>query len=72
MSQQMSFEFAQGDAPPPGRIPRPTRKRIAPTPPYQTLAPHQLPLAPALTDLRALRAYSGKYWQISEPVNGLL
>jgi signal transduction histidine kinase len=29
-------------------------------------------LAPALTDLRALRAYSGKYWQISEPVNGVL
>ncbi len=25
-------------------------------------------LAPALTDLRALRAYSGKYWQIAEPV----
>jgi signal transduction histidine kinase len=24
-------------------------------------------LAPALTDLRALRAYSGKYWQIGEP-----
>lgn len=24
-------------------------------------------LAPALTDLRALRAYSGKYWQIAEP-----
>ena len=24
-------------------------------------------LAPALTDARALRAYSGKYWQISEP-----
>ncbi len=24
-------------------------------------------LAPALTDLRALRVYSGKYWQIAEP-----
>ncbi|UTP38716.1 sensor histidine kinase [Phenylobacterium sp. LH3H17] len=24
-------------------------------------------IAPALTDLRALRAYSGKYWQIAEP-----
>ena len=24
-------------------------------------------LAPALTDLRALRAYSGRYWQIAEP-----
>ncbi|WP_371132597.1 sensor histidine kinase [Phenylobacterium sp.] len=24
-------------------------------------------IAPALTDLRALRAYSGKYWQIGEP-----
>ena len=24
-------------------------------------------LAPALTDARALRAYSGKYWQIAEP-----
>ncbi|HQN52752.1 MAG TPA: sensor histidine kinase, partial [Phenylobacterium sp.] len=24
-------------------------------------------LAPALTDLRALRAYSGKYWQLAEP-----
>ena len=46
MSQQMSFEFAQGDAPPSGRIPRATRKRIAPMPPYQNLAPHQLPLAP--------------------------
>jgi len=27
-------------------------------------------LAPALTDLRALRAYSGKYWQIAEPAPG--
>jgi len=27
-------------------------------------------IAPALTDLRALRAYSGKYWQIAEPVAG--
>jgi signal transduction histidine kinase len=25
-------------------------------------------VAPALTDLRALRAFSGKYWQIAEPV----
>ena len=25
------------------------------------------PVAPALTDARALRAYSGKYWQIAEP-----
>ena len=24
-------------------------------------------VAPALTDLRALRAFSGKYWQIAEP-----
>src|SRR5690606_9772184 len=24
-------------------------------------------VAPALTDLRALRAYSGKYWQLAEP-----
>ncbi|WP_304164060.1 sensor histidine kinase [Phenylobacterium aquaticum] len=29
-------------------------------------------LAPALTDLRALRAYSGKYWQIAEPSGGKL
>ena len=28
----------------------------------------QAVLAPALTDARALRAYSGRYWQISEPV----
>lgn len=27
-------------------------------------------IAPALTDLRALRAFSGKYWQIAEPVAG--
>jgi signal transduction histidine kinase len=27
-------------------------------------------IAPALTDERALRAYSGKYWQISEPTKG--
>lgn len=27
-------------------------------------------VAPALTDLRALRAYSGKYWQIAEPGKG--
>ena len=27
-------------------------------------------LAPALTDLRALRVYSGKYWQIAEPYDG--
>lgn len=27
-------------------------------------------VAPALTDLRALRAFSGKYWQIAEPVEG--
>ena len=27
-------------------------------------------LAPALTDVRALRAYSGRYWQIAEPVAG--
>lgn len=27
-------------------------------------------LAPALTDLRALRVYSGKYWQIAEPAPG--
>jgi len=27
-------------------------------------------VAPALTDLRALRAYSGKYWQIAQPSNG--
>jgi len=27
-------------------------------------------VAPALTDLRALRAYSGKYWQIAEPMAG--
>ena len=26
--------------------------------------------APALTDLRALRAYSGKYWQIASPLEG--
>ena len=26
--------------------------------------------APALTDLRALRAYSGKYWQIAQPSDG--
>ncbi len=26
--------------------------------------------APALTDLRALRAYSGKYWQIAQPSEG--
>ncbi|HMP62460.1 MAG TPA: sensor histidine kinase, partial [Phenylobacterium sp.] len=25
-------------------------------------------LAPALTDLRALRAYSGRYWQLAEPL----
>jgi signal transduction histidine kinase len=29
----------------------------------------QTVLAPALTDARALRAYSGRYWQISEPAN---
>ena len=27
-------------------------------------------LAPAITDTRALRAYSGKYWQIAEPAAG--
>ena len=27
-------------------------------------------LAPALTDVRALRAYSGRYWQIAEPMTG--
>lgn len=27
-------------------------------------------VAPALTDLRALRAFSGKYWQIAEPGEG--
>lgn len=27
-------------------------------------------VAPALTDLRALRAFSGKYWQIAEPAPG--
>ncbi|HEX5380239.1 MAG TPA: sensor histidine kinase [Phenylobacterium sp.] len=27
-------------------------------------------LAPAITDTRALRAYSGKYWQIAEPAQG--
>ncbi len=27
-------------------------------------------IAPALTDLRALRAFSGKYWQIAEPAAG--
>jgi signal transduction histidine kinase len=27
-------------------------------------------VAPALTDLRALRAFSGKYWQIAEPAEG--
>lgn len=27
-------------------------------------------IAPALTDLRALRAFSGKYWQIAEPAEG--
>ena len=28
-------------------------------------------VAPALTDARALRAYSGKYWQIAEPAHRL-
>ncbi len=28
------------------------------------------PLAPALTDERSLRAYSGRYWQIAEPAPG--
>jgi len=32
-----------------------------------TVAPDGEVLAPALTDARALRAYSGKYWQIAEP-----
>ena len=32
-----------------------------------TIGEQQQVLAPALTDLRALRAYSGKYWQIGEP-----
>jgi len=27
-------------------------------------------VAPALTDLRALRAYSGRYWEIAEPLPG--
>ena len=27
-------------------------------------------LAPSLTDVRALRAYSGRYWQIAEPASG--
>ena len=27
-------------------------------------------LAPAVTDVRALRAYSGRYWQIAEPMTG--
>ena len=31
---------------------------------------NQTVLAPALTDARALRAYSGRYWQISEPTSG--
>jgi signal transduction histidine kinase len=30
---------------------------------------NQSVLAPALTDARALRAYSGRYWQISEPTS---
>jgi len=32
-----------------------------------TIDPGGRVLAPALTDARALRAYSGKYWQIAEP-----
>jgi len=32
-----------------------------------TVGERQEVLAPALTDLRALRAYSGKYWQLAEP-----
>jgi signal transduction histidine kinase len=32
-----------------------------------TVGENQEVLAPALTDLRALRAYSGKYWQLAEP-----
>jgi signal transduction histidine kinase len=32
-----------------------------------TIGDDSVPIAPALTDERALRAYSGKYWQISEP-----
>lgn len=32
-----------------------------------TIGDAQEVIAPALTDLRALRAYSGKYWQIAEP-----
>jgi signal transduction histidine kinase len=32
-----------------------------------TVDPSGRVLAPALTDARALRAYSGKYWQIAEP-----
>ena len=32
-----------------------------------TVGENKQVLAPALTDLRALRAYSGKYWQIGEP-----
>ena len=37
-----------------------------------TLDPTGAVVAPALTDLRALRAYSGKYWQISDLANGAL
>lgn len=32
-----------------------------------TIADNGEVIAPALTDLRALRAFSGKYWQIAEP-----
>ena len=35
-----------------------------------TISPNGEVLAPALTDIRALRAYSGKYWQIAEPAPG--
>ncbi|MFN3521901.1 MAG: ATP-binding protein [Phenylobacterium sp.] len=35
-----------------------------------TIGENQEVIAPALTDLRALRAYSGKYWQLAEPASG--
>ncbi|WP_374571640.1 sensor histidine kinase [Phenylobacterium sp.] len=35
-----------------------------------TIGDDQEVIAPALTDLRALRAYSGKYWQVAEPASG--
>jgi len=35
-----------------------------------TIGDDGVPIGPALTDERALRAYSGRYWEIAEPIKG--